>query len=141
MKGKICGQTQRESMVALRVDGIGSKWDLLILSRVEDHGGDHISAQSLIVEGSGQLKIEFSDLNEPVPIEVEYLPDDPSVSRIKGSGCQSVTEWLWRNVGLGIVLLAMLVAPSIVLFRQGFREIKKVTCRMTLRRSDDSASQ
>ena len=82
---------------------------------------------SQVKHRSGQLKDEFSDLNEPVPIEVEYLPDNPSVSRIKGSGCQSVTEWLWRNVGR-VILLAMLVAPSLVFFRNGFRDIKKLTC-------------
>jgi len=37
----------------------------------------------------------------PYPIEVEYLSDHPSVSRIRGSGCQTVTEWLWRRIGVG----------------------------------------
>jgi len=48
---------------------------------------------------------------------VEYLPDDPSVSRIKGDGCQSVGEWLWRKVGLGVLLLAMFVTPGIIAIR------------------------
>jgi hypothetical protein len=39
-------------------------------------------------------------------IEVEYLPDNPAVSRIKGDGCSTVTEWIWSNVGLLILFLS-----------------------------------
>jgi len=39
-------------------------------------------------------------------VEVEYLPDDPAVSRIKGDGCSTLTEWLWLNVGLFILFFS-----------------------------------
>ena len=39
-------------------------------------------------------------------VEVEYLPDNPAVNRIKGDGCSTVTEWLWLNVGLLILFFS-----------------------------------
>ena len=57
--------------------------------------------------------------------EVEYLRDNPRVSRIKGDGCQSVTEWVCRKVVLGSLLLALFVSPGLVILRNGIREIKK----------------
>jgi hypothetical protein len=74
----------------------------------------------------GQLKEVFRDLEKPYPIEVEYLPDNPAVSRGKGDGCQSVIEWLWRTVGLGSFLLVMFLAPGIVLIHNGLRDIGKL---------------
>jgi hypothetical protein len=78
-----------------------------------------------IKNGSGRLKDELQDLQQPYPIEVEYLPDNPTVSRIKGNGCDSITEWLWRKVGLGSLILTLFVSPGIVLLRNGVREIRR----------------
>ena len=72
---------------------------------------------------SGRLKRELRDLSEPFPIEVEYLPDNPIVSRIKGSGSSSLFDWLWRKVGLGLVLLAIILTPGLWWLRDAFREI------------------
>jgi hypothetical protein len=58
--------------------------------------------------------------------QVEYLPDRPGLSRIKGDGCQTVTEWLWRKVGLGLLLLAALSAPGIMLIRSGQRDMSHI---------------
>lgn len=76
-------------------------------------------------DASGELKDEFRDLQEPYPIEVEYLPDDPTVSRIRGNGTQSLIEWLWRDVGLGGLLLILFASPGIVLIRKGLPRIRK----------------
>lgn len=43
----------------------------------------------------GQLK---GEIKEPYAIEVEYLPDNPVVSRIKGYGNDTVRSWMWHNV-------------------------------------------
>ena len=43
MNGKVCRQTQRESMIALGVDWIGSEGEFLIVARIEDHGGDQMA--------------------------------------------------------------------------------------------------
>ena len=57
--------------------------------------------------------------------EVEYLPNNPEVSRIKGDGCKSITEFLWRKVGLGSLLLAMFISPGIYLVKKAFSENMK----------------
>jgi hypothetical protein len=74
---------------------------------------------------SGRLKEKFRDLQQPYPIEVEYLPDNPTVSRIKGDGSESIMDWLWRKAGLGSLLLALFVSPGIILLRNGIREMKR----------------
>jgi hypothetical protein len=50
-------------------------------------------------------------------IEVEYLPDNPAVSRVKGDGCSTVTEWIWSNVGL----LILFFSPGVGLIFWRFR--------------------
>ena len=50
----------------------------------------------------------------PYPVEVEYLSDRPAISRIMGSGCQTVMEWLGRQVGVG-VLFVLFAVPGIAL--------------------------
>lgn len=57
--------------------------------------------------------------------EVEYLPDNPAVSRLKGSGCQSVFEWLWRKVALGGALLAVFVGFVAMFIRAALRGSKR----------------
>jgi hypothetical protein len=59
--------------------------------------------------------------------EVEYLPDNPAVNRIKGDGCGSIMEWLWRKIGFGSLLLALLASPGIVLLRNGVRDIRRLS--------------
>lgn len=58
--------------------------------------------------------------------EVEYLPDNPAVNRIRGDGCASIFEWLWRKVGLGIILLALSLSPGMTLLRNGIRDIRQL---------------
>ncbi len=70
----------------------------------------------------GRLRDELRDLVNPVPVEVEYDPNDPSISRIKGDGNATVNEWLTRRVGLGGLLLAMFLAPGVFLFTSGIAD-------------------
>ena len=55
-------------------------------------------------------------------IEVEYLPDDPTVNRIKGasSNCLTISDWLLRKVGAGGILLVMFLAPGMVILYREF---------------------
>src|SRR5688572_1220798 len=59
-------------------------------------------------------------------LDVKYLPDEPAVNRIRGDGCASIFEWLWRKVGLGIFLLALLLSPGVILLRNGRSEERRV---------------
>jgi len=71
----------------------------------------------------GRLRDEFRDLQEPYPVEVEYLPEDPRVNRIKGDGSESLWELFWRELILGGFLLAAFSAPGVVLVRDGLRKL------------------
>jgi hypothetical protein len=64
--------------------------------------------------------------------QVEYLPDKPAVSRVKGRGCQTVAEWVWRTVGLGSLLFLLFSLPGIHLVGEGIRELLRT--RRTQRR-------
>jgi hypothetical protein len=59
-------------------------------------------------------------------VSIEYLPDDPAVNRVKGDGCESVLEWLWRKVGLGLLLLALFVRPGVGLLLQAVRDMRRL---------------
>ena len=59
--------------------------------------------------------------------KIEYLPDNPSVNRIKGDGCQSVMEWLWRTVGLGPLFSAALVSPGVIMIRNALHGLPEKT--------------
>ena len=72
--------------------------------------------------GSGRITI---DLEKPYPIEVEYLPNDSEISRIKGSGNSDVGEWLLNKVGFGGLALILVIAPGFFVIRNGINDIKK----------------
>ena len=76
---------------------------------------------------SGQLRPEFSYIEEPVPVEVEYFPTDPSINRIKGDGCQTVLEWFLRKVCVGGFLLVMLCLPGGYLLRDGIKALRSTS--------------
>ena len=88
--------------------------------------------------GSGRLPDECEDLTQPYPVEVEYLPDNPNVSRIKGVGCQSVTEWLWRKVGIGGLVLVALVGGGVYMVYTGLRGSQDRDVRSPTERALDS---
>ena len=74
----------------------------------------------------GRLTEDIQDLSEPYPTEIEYLPNNPSISRIKGSGCQSIFELLWRKIGLGSILLVIFCSIGFVVFKKGIHQIKDI---------------
>jgi hypothetical protein len=69
---------------------------------------------------SGYLK----GVNEkPMPIEVEYIAGAPEINRIKGMNnqAQTITEFLWRRVGLGIVLLLLFTSIGFAITRNAIK--------------------
>jgi len=61
---------------------------------------------------------------EPLPIEVEYLPDSPEVNRVKDktSQCKTIGEFIWRRLGLGILLLLMFSSIGYHFIRMGIKD-------------------
>jgi hypothetical protein len=76
------------------------------------------------ISGDRELLPELVDLKQPVPTEVEYLATSPTTSRIKGSGSQSLAEWLLHKVWLGGLLLALFLLPGVKVIRAGTIELR-----------------
>lgn len=62
--------------------------------------------------------------------DVEYLPDDPNTNRVKGEGCRTVTEWLWRKIVLGSLILIVLVGAGVGMFMRGLRDLRRSTAKV-----------
>lgn len=74
-----------------------------------------------IEAGTGDYSGRLPD-HVPRKIRVEYLPDDPSVSRIEGTGSPTVTDWLWRKLGFGGLLLLICLAPGVAIIYKSRQE-------------------
>ena len=61
----------------------------------------------------------------PLAITVEFLADDPSTNRVLGDGAQSVWEWVWRKLGLGLLLLGFCLAPGVGVIRSAILEVRR----------------
>jgi len=57
---------------------------------------------------------------------VEYLPENPEINRVRGDGCSSVAEWIWRKIGLGTVLLVLFASPGVVMLREAVRDMRRL---------------
>lgn len=62
----------------------------------------------------------------PIGIEVEYIPANPTINRIKGTGVQSLIDFLLRKVVLGSILLVMLVWPGFILVRDSVKNTPSI---------------
>ncbi|ODS57825.1 MAG: hypothetical protein ABS36_05135 [Acidobacteria bacterium SCN 69-37] len=101
-------------------DGRLNWWSAVAYTFVLPDGREIKSGDS----GSGRLRPEFADITDPVPVEVEYLASSPTINRLRGSGSQSLGEWLLRKVGLGGVLLVVFLMPGAHLLRSGIADLR-----------------
>nr|WP_298129577.1 hypothetical protein [uncultured Pseudoxanthomonas sp.] len=58
--------------------------------------------------------------------EIEYLPDAPDISRVKGVGVQSIRDWFWRKIVAGLVLLGFMLYPGIHLAHLAIKDYKRL---------------
>lgn len=77
----------------------------------------------------GRLRSDLRDLDQPVGVEVEYYPRDPSISRIKGDGSQSLLEWILRKVVVGAFLLLILLSPGVTMISNSLRTLRSAQGR------------
>ena len=61
---------------------------------------------------------------EPYPVEIEYLPNKPEVSKIKGTGSNSIFDWLWRKIGLGGILLVGFLSIGFIVIQYTINEYR-----------------
>ncbi|MDR3593829.1 DUF6804 family protein [Clostridium sp.] len=65
------------------------------------------------------------DANEkPIPIEVEYIPLNPEINRVKNmtNQCHTIAEFFWRKVGLGTLLLLIFLSYGFALIRGAIKK-------------------
>jgi hypothetical protein len=70
---------------------------------------------------SGGFRTTLPDLSKPFPVKVVYLANRPEINKIKNTLCQSVGEFIWRKLGLGILLLLILSSIGFELIRRGIK--------------------
>ena len=75
---------------------------------------------------SGRLKPEFRGLSEPYPIEVEYLSGNPTVSRIKGDGPNTIPSWIRASVGYYAFIPLILLVIGLYLLWQEVSELREL---------------
>jgi hypothetical protein len=92
-----------------------SHWSSAIAYRFRTPDGRIVEGVS---KGSGRLPADLVDLKAPVPVDVEYHPNTPSLNRLKGDGSHTLNGWLLRTTGIGL-LLALLCWPGVNLLRDG----------------------
>ena len=78
------------------------------------------------ISGSGRLKPEFRGLSELYPIEVEYLADNPTVSRITGDGPDSIPSWLRTEVGYKGIFPLLLLGIGLYLLWKEVSELRQL---------------
>lgn len=77
-------------------------------------------------DGGDRKNLELSNLKIPYPIEVEYLPKFPNISRIKGTGTQSMIVWFFYELIGSIILYGIVICIGIMVSKNGYKELKKL---------------
>jgi hypothetical protein len=77
-----------------------------------------------VSKSSSRLPPEWANLENPLPVVVEYLPSSPSLSRLQGDGSHSFVHWLWRTA-LSLALLMLFISPGVMLTRDGLNELRQ----------------
>ena len=80
--------------------------------------GKIINGRSSELEGIQDFK------GKPIPIQVEYLKDNPDINRVKDatSQCKTIGEFIWRRICLGTLLLLMFSAFGLYMIRRGIKD-------------------
>ena len=52
------------------------------------------------------------------------LPDDPNVNRVRGDGCQSIFEFVWRKGLVGGFFLLLLISPGVYLLKDEINKMR-----------------
>lgn len=63
--------------------------------------------------------------NLPTPVEIEYLPSDPSINRIRGEGAQSMTGWVIKDIVFNLIILSVFCTPGVLYAGVAVRECKR----------------
>jgi hypothetical protein len=65
----------------------------------------------------GELKDEFYEIEDSIPIKVIYYPKYPSIARIKGNGAESLVGWFFREFCIGVLFYCACLAPGFLMIK------------------------
>lgn len=86
--------------------------------------GRTFNSQSITMPG--EVKEELADLKNPYPAEIEYIADNPEISKIKNTGSTNFFNWTWHTFGSGIIIIFILAFPGLLFLAEGIKELIKV---------------
>jgi hypothetical protein len=95
-----------------------------LVESFEDSDDEHVFEVGIYeyrTAGDRQFKIAKRGGEVEETVDVEYLPNAPEVSRVKGDGCQSIVEWVIRKIILGGIMLAVFVGGGVWCVWEGVR--------------------
>lgn len=75
--------------------------------------------------GNGQLREEFVDLDEPYPITIAYLKNNPEINVIKNNLSDSMLEFVLRKIVLGFLLLSLFCSIGLLLIKGAINDYVK----------------
>ncbi len=84
--------------------------------------GEKILAKTL--EAPAWMKEHYQQIAYPYSAEIDYLPDNPQISRIAGDIGDSVLTWFWNEMGVGVMFLFAFLLPGVVLIKLAFLDVK-----------------
>ncbi|MFH1160667.1 MAG: hypothetical protein V1733_06950 [bacterium] len=72
-------------------------------------------------KGTGRVFPKYSSLTKPYTIEIEYLPSNPHINRLKGSGNKTIAEWFWPYIALGGLIILLFFTVDIIYIYVSFK--------------------
>lgn len=108
---------------------VGSLVETRDVEREDDRGHVYFSDDGVYAFRLPDGREFMTITNAPVGqlaehVDVEYLPGNPAVNRVKGDGGRSITDWLFRRCVLGLLLMASFSIPGIAVIRYAIRDIR-----------------
>jgi len=77
-----------------------------------------------INDGSSELVDVPEFKGNPIPIQVEYIPDNPKINRVKEmtNQCKTISEFIWQRIVIGGLLLLFLLSFGFILIRNAIKK-------------------
>lgn len=81
----------------------------------------------------GEIPEHLMDLDEPFPVQVEYLADNPNVSRIKGmdSNDTTILQWIRHRMVIQTIVFLFFCYWGFTFIRTGLKEYKSERANVT----------
>ena len=107
-------------------DGSDS-WSSVIVYRFRLPDGRELTGAD---RGYNRLRDDLANLEQALPAEVVYHPDDPSLNRLTDRGCHTFSGWLRHTLAF-LIMPGVFFLPGILMIRNGAAAIYKANSSRT----------